>query len=78
MIDPQLLSGAVLAFVGDAYYELEIRHYLINKGITSLHKLHNQCVKYVSSTAQHFITTKIFANWNFILKTRFYAFKNTY
>ena len=41
-----------MAFIGDAYYELYIREYLINKGITSLKKLHNESVKYVSRTSQ--------------------------
>ncbi|MFA5543927.1 MAG: ribonuclease III domain-containing protein [Bacilli bacterium] len=47
-----LLSGGDLAFIGDAYYELYIREYLINKGITSLKRLHNESVKYVSRTSQ--------------------------
>ncbi len=47
-----LLSGGDLAFIGDAYYELYIRNYVISKGITSLKRLHDECVKYVSRTAQ--------------------------
>jgi ribonuclease-3 family protein len=56
---PKLLSGGDLAFIGDAYYELYIRQYVIGKGITSLQKLHNECVKYVSRTSQHIIVTKL-------------------
>lgn len=59
MINPNLLSGADLAFIGDAYYELEIRTYVIDKGITNLHKLHNECVKYVSRDAQHKIISTL-------------------
>lgn len=55
MINPYLLSGADLAFIGDAYYEMIIREYVINKGITHLSKLHDESVKYVSRTAQHII-----------------------
>lgn len=54
-----LLNGANLAFVGDAYYELVIREYLINKKITNLHKLHDESVKYVSSSAHNSIMEKI-------------------
>ena len=55
----KLLNGANLAFVGDAYYELVIREYLVNKKITNLHKLHDESVKYVSSTAHNMIIEKI-------------------
>lgn len=56
-MNPKLLTGGDLAFIGDAYYELYIREYLLNKGITQLAKLHNECVKYVSREAQHHIIT---------------------
>lgn len=59
MISASLLSGGDLAFVGDAYFELYIREYVINKGITSLKKLHDECVKYVSRTSQHRIINKL-------------------
>ncbi len=57
-----LLSGGDLAFVGDAYYELYIREYLINKGITSLKRLHDYSVKYVSRTAQANIINKLMSS----------------
>lgn len=60
MINPELLSGADLAFLGDAYYELAIRHHLLKKGITNLHKLHDYSVKYVSRTAQHKIIQNLY------------------
>ena len=47
-----LLSGADLAFIGDAYFELYIRNYILHKGFTKLRDLHTQCVKYVSRTSQ--------------------------
>lgn len=59
MMNPNLLTGADLAFIGDAYYELYIREYLINKGITKLHKLHDESVRYVSSDAQYKIITEL-------------------
>ena len=48
-----LLSGADLAFVGDAYYELCIRKHILDKGVTKLRDLHTKSVKYVSRTSQH-------------------------
>ncbi|HOR17852.1 MAG TPA: ribonuclease III domain-containing protein [Bacilli bacterium] len=49
MIKPELLNGANLAFIGDAYYELYIRKYLIDKQITNQNLLHQLAVKYVSA-----------------------------
>ena len=48
---PEMLNGADLAFVGDAYYELQIRLYLLEKGITNPNKLHKMTVLYVSASA---------------------------
>ncbi|MDD2492688.1 MAG: ribonuclease III domain-containing protein [Bacilli bacterium] len=49
MTRPELLNGANLAFIGDAYYELYIRKYLIGKQITNQNLLHKLAVKYVSA-----------------------------
>jgi ribonuclease-3 family protein len=51
------LNGLALAFLGDAYYELFVRKYLISEGITKIHELHQQKVKYTSSVAQTKIIT---------------------
>ena len=53
MIDYKMLNGGDLAFVGDAYLELRIREYVLSKGQTSLHILHDECVKYVSRDSQY-------------------------
>lgn len=55
----KLLNGGDLAFIGDAYLELCIRKYILDKGITSLSSLHNECVKYVSRTSQYKIIKKL-------------------
>ena len=54
-----LLTGADLAFVGDAYYELYIRNYVLHKGYTKLRDLHTHCVAYVSRTSQNKIILKL-------------------
>ena len=59
MIDYKMLNGGDLAFIGDAYLELRIREYVLNKGITSLHLLHDECVKYVSRDSQYKIITAL-------------------
>ena len=59
MIDYKMVNGGDLAFIGDAYLELRIREYVLGKGITSLHLLHDECVKYVSRDSQHKIITTL-------------------
>lgn len=54
----ELLNGSNLAYIGDAYYELAIREYLINQGITKNRELKKASLKFVSATAHE----KIFEN----------------
>lgn len=56
----ELLTGANLAFIGDAYYELKIRKYLIDNKITKSQELKNLSVKYVSAHAHHLICNVLF------------------
>ena len=58
-MDYHLLSGADLAFIGDAYYELCIREYVLNNGVTKLWQLHSKSVSYVSRTSQNYIITTL-------------------
>lgn len=51
----QLMNGADLAFLGDAYYELKIREYLLNLGITKNNELKKQSVLFVSAHAHQII-----------------------
>jgi len=46
------LNGLTLAYIGDAYYELAIRRYLINKKLTSVNILHKKAIKFTSGVAQ--------------------------
>ena len=55
----ELLNGANLAFIGDAYYELRIRQYLIDNKITKSQELKNISVKYVSAHAHHLICLEL-------------------
>lgn len=43
------MNSLVLAYLGDAIYELRIREFLINKGISKVNSLQNEAIKYTSS-----------------------------
>ena len=54
-----MLSPLVWAYIGDAYYEMFIRTYLINNSNAKPHKLHIESIKYVSAKAQANMLDKI-------------------
>ena len=45
-------SPLVLAYLGDSVYELFVREYLINKGITKVKDLQKESLKFVSAKSQ--------------------------
>lgn len=49
---PADLSALVLAYVGDAVYELAVREYLVGTGLVKAGRLHGEAVKYVNAGAQ--------------------------
>ena len=49
---PGDLPALVLAYVGDAVYELAVRSLLVAKGRVKVGKLHREAVGYVSAAAQ--------------------------
>lgn len=63
----KLLNGTTLAFIGDAYYDLMIRKYLVSKGYTKSKDLHDFTTKYVSASAQAKILNILEAD-NFLLE----------
>ncbi|WP_288528844.1 Mini-ribonuclease 3 [uncultured Secundilactobacillus sp.] len=50
--DFEQLNGIALAYMGDAIYEVYIRRYLIQAGLTKPTKLHHKATMYVSAKAQ--------------------------
>ena len=46
------MENLVLAYLGDAVYELYVREYLIKKGFGKVNDLQNESLKYVSATSQ--------------------------
>lgn len=53
------INPLVLAYLGDAIYEIYIREYLINKKINKVNDLQNEAVKYVSARAQAMFLSKL-------------------
>lgn len=54
-----MLTGSNLSYIGDAYYELKIRLYLLNKNITKSRELRIVSIRYVSASAHQLIYEKI-------------------
>ncbi|AXY26658.1 ribonuclease III [Suicoccus acidiformans] len=54
-----LLNGATLAYLGDAIFEVHIREYLLQEGITHPNQLQKAAVRYVSATGQ----AKVMQHW---------------
>lgn len=52
---PDLLNGLSLAYIGDAIYELMIREYIINQGVSKVNNLHKKVIKYTSGNSQAII-----------------------
>jgi ribonuclease III family protein len=50
--DVKQLNGLALAYIGDAVYELYVRHRLLAKGSVKPNQLHKQAIRYVSAKAQ--------------------------
>lgn len=57
--DLNTYSPLVLAYVGDAVYELYVRTLLLSKGNAPVHKLHKQSISYVKAKAQSDIIHKL-------------------
>lgn len=47
-----LYNGLTLAYIGDAYYELWIRNYCLNKGKALVKDLHNCAICFTQATSQ--------------------------
>src|SRR5699024_1481398 len=51
-IEVKQMKSLALAYIGDAVYELHVRHFLIESGQVQPHRLHQSAIKYVSANAQ--------------------------
>lgn len=50
--DPREIPSLVLAYIGDAVYELYIRTFLLNKGTSRVQKLHGETSSFVNAAKQ--------------------------
>lgn len=48
----EAMNGSMLAFIGDAYYDLKVREMLILRGVNKANRFHHLTVFYVSAYAQ--------------------------
>ena len=46
------INAGILAYLGDAVYELQVRNYLITKNISHVNNLDKESVNYVSAVSQ--------------------------
>lgn len=53
------LNGLTLAYVGDAVYEMKIRSYLIDKGLTKVGDLHQNAIQYTQANSQALAALKM-------------------
>lgn len=51
-LDPREYPALVLAYIGDAVYELYIRMYLVDKGVLKVNELHNKSASLVKAANQ--------------------------
>ena len=68
------MNGLTLAYIGDAYYELEIRKYLITEGYRKVNDLHNMAVKFTKAVSQAKIINYFIDN-NFLSEEEISIFK---
>jgi ribonuclease III family protein len=62
MINPDLLNGSALAFIGDAVLSLYVREHLLETGLTKAKDLQETSTKYVSAKAQSQFIMKLLAD----------------
>lgn len=56
------MNNLVLAYLGDAVYELHIREYLINSNIAKVKDLQQESINYVSAKSQRRILESLITN----------------
>lgn len=56
------MNNLVLAYLGDAVFELYVRNHLIDKGLCKVKDLQNYAIKYVSASSQSNILDRLIEN----------------
>ena len=50
--DPELLPALTLAYIGDGYYEMAVRNYLLKQGLRPVDALHKNAIELVCAATQ--------------------------
>lgn len=58
--DLETINPTALAYMGDAVYEVEIRKFLLGKGLTNVNTLHKRAIKYVNAGTQAAVIKNVF------------------
>lgn len=71
----KMMAPLVLAYMGDAIFEVFIRNYLVNKTNTSVNLLHRQATRYVKAKSQAIIVHALedhleVSEWDVVKKGR--------
>ena len=66
MEDPYKMNTTALAFVGDAVYELYIRDFIVNAGMTDPNAMHKAGTKYVRAESQAFAIKEMMGEEGFL------------
>jgi ribonuclease-3 family protein len=53
------ISPLILAYIGDAVYELYVRKHLVQRGLVPLPQMHLKAVEYVRATTQAMLVQKL-------------------
>ncbi len=61
-MNANLMNGLSLAYIGDAYYEIMVRNYLLELGITKVNELHSKAIKFTSGASQALFIDKFIEN----------------
>lgn len=67
MIDTKNRNVLVLAYIGDAVYEIMVREYLINQSFDKVNELQKKSIEYVSARKQSEFVKKLLDNNFFTL-----------
>lgn len=51
-MDAKLMNGLSLAYIGDAYFEIMVRSYLLENGLTKVNELHKLAINFTSGASQ--------------------------
>lgn len=68
MIDTKNRNVLVLAYIGDAVYEIMVREYLINQSFDKVNELQKKSIEYVSARKQSEFVKKLLDNNFFTLE----------